>query len=200
LRRSLDSRLSDGSPRPTTLSHAIRQRGIHRGAVGHGREMSSSFGGYAFLPRLPRWGLGLPTLVNGARLMVPRGCSGSGHDGPWPLRRSGGGRCNLRPDWAKLPAMVPPRADDLWRFYSSAYGSSPGFQRETPGPGLCRGFRPTASRWPLRKRLVAEPSLVHRSLRFSSWAAPFLGERLLSDNDVASMASRSSSGECPPSW
>ena len=91
--------------------------------------------------------------------------------------------------WAKLPEMVR-RGEDLLALYQLAYALFlPGFQRELLAPGfaeaLADGLPPA-----MRQRISAETrartplsaiSVMEQRL--------FLGERLLRDNDVASMAS-----------
>src|SRR5262249_19757947 len=105
----------------------------------------------------------------------------------WPLRRSGG---SVPPQtrWAKLPEMVR-HWDDLLALYQLAYALFlPGFQRELLAADFAEGLAdglPLA----LRPRIIAETrtrtplsaiSVMEQRL--------FLGERLLRDNDVASMA------------
>jgi asparagine synthase (glutamine-hydrolysing) len=91
--------------------------------------------------------------------------------------------------WAKLPEMVR-RGEDLLALYQLAYALFlPGFQRELLASGfaeaLADGLPPA-----VRQRISAETrartplsaiSVMEQRL--------FLGERLLRDNDVASMAS-----------
>ena len=91
--------------------------------------------------------------------------------------------------WAKLPDMVR-HGDDLLALYQLAYALFlPGFQRELLAPGfaeaLADGLPPA-----MRQRISAETrartplsaiSVMEQRL--------FLGERLLRDNDAASMAS-----------
>src|SRR6516225_3075075 len=91
--------------------------------------------------------------------------------------------------WAKLPELVP-RDDDLLSPYQMAYALFlPGVQRELLAPAFAEAL---ADGLPLamRQRLSAETrdrtplsaiSVMEQRL--------FLGERLLRDNDVASMAS-----------
>jgi asparagine synthase (glutamine-hydrolysing) len=90
--------------------------------------------------------------------------------------------------WAKLPDMVR-RGDDLLALYQLAYALFlPEFQRELLAPGFAE---PLADGLPpaMRQRITAETrdrtplsaiSVMEQRL--------FLGERLLRDNDVASMA------------
>ena len=105
----------------------------------------------------------------------------------WPLRRSGG---TIPPQtrWAKLPEMVR-HGDDLLALYQLAYALFlPGFQRELLAPSFAEALvdgLPMA----MRQRIITESrgrtplsaiSVMEQRL--------FLGERLLRDNDVASMA------------
>jgi asparagine synthase (glutamine-hydrolysing) len=105
----------------------------------------------------------------------------------WPLRRS----CRTIPPqtrWAKLPEMVR-HGDDLLALYQLAYALFlPGFQHELLAPNFAESLAdglPTA----MRQRIIAESrgrtplsaiSVMEQRL--------FLGERLLRDNDSASMA------------
>src|SRR5208282_1428983 len=91
--------------------------------------------------------------------------------------------------WAKLPEMVR-HGDDLLTLYQLAYALFlPGFQQELLVPDFAEALAdglPVA----MRQRIIAETrdrtplsaiSVMEQRL--------FLGERLLRDNDVASMAS-----------
>src|SRR5262245_10848880 len=119
---------------------------------------------------------------------VPRGLqTAAARLATWPLRRSGG-KVPPQTRWAKLPEMVR-HGDDLLALYQLAYALFlPEFQRELLAPDFAE---PLADGLPLvmRKRLIAETreraplsaiSVMEQRL--------FLGERLLRDNDVASMA------------
>jgi asparagine synthase (glutamine-hydrolysing) len=106
----------------------------------------------------------------------------------WPLRRSGGA-VPPQTRWAKLPEMVC-HADDLLALYQLAYALFlPGFQRELLAPSfaeaLADGLSPS-----LRRRIIAETRARSPLSAISVMEQRlFLGERLLRDNDVASMAS-----------
>src|SRR5262249_33264276 len=90
--------------------------------------------------------------------------------------------------WAKLPEMVR-RGDDLVALYQLAYALFlPDFQRELLAPdfadALADGLHPV-----MRRRVAAETrSRTPLSAISVMEQRLFLGERLLRDNDVASMA------------
>ncbi len=156
---------------------------VHRGAVGHWRRRT-----VRRLHVLPR--------PAGAAALVPARGLGAARPagGRWPSWRPG--RCAApaapvppQTRWAKLPEMVR-HGDDLLALYQLAYALFlPGFQRELLAPdfaeALADGLPPA-----MRQRILAETggrtplsaiSVMEQRL--------FLGERLLRDNDVASMAS-----------
>jgi len=163
------------------MSHAIRAAGFTVALSGTGGD--ELFGGYASyrdLPVLQRWSRRtgwVPGSLNvAAAKLASRLLCRSGKTVPPQTR------------WAKLPEMVR-RGDDLLALYQLAYALFlPEFQRELLAPGfadaLADGLPPA-----MRRRITAETrartplsaiSVMEQRL--------FLGERLLRDNDVASMA------------
>jgi asparagine synthase (glutamine-hydrolysing) len=161
------------------MSQAIRRAGFTVALAGTGGD--ELFGGYTSfrdLPVLHGWLRRLRWFPRAALAGAATGALSVLQPAPGPVPR--------QTRWAKLPDMV--RSPDLLSLYQLAYALFlPDFQRRLLGPAadLLQDGLPPA----LRTRLLEEAS--HRSPLAAISVMEqrlFLGERLLRDNDAASMA------------
>jgi asparagine synthase (glutamine-hydrolysing) len=163
------------------MSQAVREAGLKVALVGTGGD--ELFGGYTSfrdLPVVTRWSRAMRWVPLALQVALARRAAAM-------MERSSGA-VPPQTRWAKLPDMVR-RGDDLLALYQFAYALFlPDFQRELladpaagglvdglPGPMHARLSLATRSRSSLSAISVMEQRL-------------FLGERLLRDNDAASMA------------
>lgn len=163
------------------MSQAIRSAGFTVAISGTGGD--ELFGGYSSfrdLPVLHRWSVRMRALPRA--LLVAAAWLGT-----LPLRRSGG---EVAPQtrWAKLPEMIR-HGDDLRVLYQLAYALFlPEFQRQLIGEQLAGALKdglPPAMAERLERETISRTTLSAISVLEQRL---FLGERLLRDNDAASMA------------
>jgi asparagine synthase (glutamine-hydrolysing) len=164
------------------MSQAIRAAGFTVALSGTGGdELFGGYTSYRDLPVLQRWSRRAAWVPRGIQVaaarLVSRLLCRSSETMPSQTR------------WAKLPDMVR-HGDDLLALYQLAYALFlPEFQRELLAPGFAEALAdglPAAMRQRISAEIRARAPLSAISVMEQRL---FLGERLLRDNDVASMAS-----------
>jgi asparagine synthase (glutamine-hydrolysing) len=163
------------------ISSAIRAAGFTVALSGTGGdELFGGYTSYRDLPVLHRW--------SGRVAWAPRSLQVAVAKLAVCLLQRSGGTVPPQTRWAKLPEMVR-HGDDLLALYQLAYALFlPGFQHELLAPSFAEALADGLPA-PMRQRIIAE-SRGRTPLSAISVMEQriFLGERLLRDNDVASMA------------
>jgi asparagine synthase (glutamine-hydrolysing) len=163
------------------ISHAIRAAGFTVALSGTGGdELFGGYTSYRDLPVLHGWSRRAACVPRRVQIAAATLAT-------WPLRRSGAAMPR-QTRWAKLPDMIR-HGDNLLALYQLAYALFlPAFQQELLVPDFAEALADGLPR-AMRERIIAETrdrtplsaiSVMEQRL--------FLGERLLRDNDVASMA------------
>ncbi|MGH7296477.1 MAG: asparagine synthetase B family protein, partial [Polyangiaceae bacterium] len=178
---SLDQPTFDGL-NSFTLSHAIREAGFTVALVGTGGD--ELFGGYTTfrdIPVLRRW-------ARRTRFVPRRASVAAARLAARALQRSRAGAFPPQTRWAKLPEMVR-AGGDLVSLYQLAYALFlPDAQRQLLGDdavGALSDGLPAAMHARLEDEIRSRSALSAISVLEQRL---FLGERLLRDNDAASMA------------
>lgn len=164
------------------MSQAVREAGFKVALVGTGGD--ELFGGYTSfrdLPSLWAW--------SKRAKWIPRGLTARAAKLLATALQSSGGAVPPQTRWAKLPEMAR-RGNDLLALYQMAYALFlPDFQRQLLGSGASDALVDGLPA-PMRSRLLAEVGSRSPLASISIMEERlFLGERLLRDNDAASMAS-----------
>lgn len=162
------------------ISQAVREAGVKVALVGSGGD--ELFGGYKSFRDLPRFqaiARALAWLPKNGRMAIAEAIARLAD------RKSNGIGAQVR--WAKLPSMMA-NADDLLQVYQLAYALFvPDFHSkilDVPSSGVASGL-PDPLRRDLQNEIAGRTALSALGILEQRL---FLGERLLRDTDVASMA------------